>query len=120
MIIAQFTYENKDIPVKITEKYTSTQGVKWVVIETLDGSTPFWTIGSKISKFTAWTNATADKLTEIKCAHEHTEVDFTGSMHFSPEIGPWDDIEEHLYCLDCGKEIYPPVRIPSTQDDFSF
>jgi len=36
----------------------------------------------------------------LPCLHRHVVLATTGGMHFSQgEV--WDDIQEHLLCLDC-------------------
>jgi hypothetical protein len=121
MIIARTFCSGKVIPVQILNAYTIPHGVKVVTIETLDGSKPFWVQGSKTSCLAAWLTTTAEKLTDVHCTHEHTETEFTGGMHFDHETGPWDDIQEHVYCLDCGKEINSQPAEPSNNfDDIPF
>ncbi len=39
-----------------------------------------------------------------KCKHEHTFHTTTGG-HFLSQGEATDNIEEHEYCLDCGKEV---------------
>ncbi len=60
-------------------------------------------------------------MAQSKCKHEHTMVTTTGGMYLSQGEAT-DNIEEHEYCLDCGKEIKRRKSIKSniTNKDIAF
>ncbi len=44
----------------------------------------------------------------MPCEHKRTVISTTGGYHFNAEV--WDDLEDSIVCLDCGKELYPGVQ----------
>jgi hypothetical protein len=108
-ILAQVRYKGNDLAVRVTDIY-SIGVTRYAAIETLDGRSPFLTVGSKVTRHTPWTNIRVSDLVKVRCNHEHTFIASSGGMHFSSDIGAWDDIEEREYCKDCGEEVIRKVQ----------
>lgn len=120
MILAQLPYQGKTLPVRVVERYTRPDRHVSALIETRDGSKPFTAFVARsdpeetLLHDTArvnWLWVDGNDLTAVYCTHERVALVARGGWHFSPD-GPWDDIEEYLYCLDCNEEV---TRVPSTQ-----
>ena len=59
-----------------------------------------------------------DLLIQERCQHNHTELNSYGGQYLTGgEV--WDNIEEELICLDCGK-VLPVGSDPIPEDEIPF